>query len=477
MLFNSLTFVFFFFIVYALYLSLYNRTRPQNVLLLIASYVFYGYWDWRFLSLIIISTLVDFFVGRLLENTPDSHSAGRTRRKLLVTCSVLVNLSILGFFKYFNFFADSFINVLHTVGLRADPITLNIILPIGISFYTFQTMSYSLDVYWKRIKPTKSLLNFAAFVAYFPQLVAGPIERAANLLPQIEKARRVRVEQINTGLFLILWGYFKKLVIADNVGMIAERIFNNYTGYSGIDVLIGVLAFSIQIYGDFSGYSDIARGISRLMGFEIMVNFRLPYFALNPSDFWQRWHISLSSWLRDYLYIPLGGNKKGTSKTYRNLFITMLLGGLWHGAAWNFVLWGAFHGFILIAFRRFEKKPIHRDPWRSAHAIIVIAKMTFMFILVQFGWLIFRATSLRQIGMMLSRLSLTPSSESADLAARLVFFLLPLIIIEIFQYKKRDLLILAKAPSYLRVPVYAFMLVFIFIFGVRESMEFIYFQF
>ena len=478
MLFNSLIFVIFFLVVYTFYLSLNKRRKLQNILLLVASYVFYGYWDWRFLSLICISTLTDFFVGGLLGKISDLTPTGRSTRKRLVICSLVINLTILGFFKYFNFFAESFVGILRLVGLKPNPVTLNIILPIGISFYTFQTLSYTLDIYYNRIKPTKSPLDFAVFVALFPQLVAGPIERAANLLPQITKPRSIKLAQVNAGLFLILSGYFKKVVVADNCGAIANEIFNNYIQYQGLDLVIGTLAFGVQIYGDFSGYSDIARGIARLLGFEFMLNFRLPYFALNPRDFWRRWHISLSSWLRDYLYIPIGGNRKGSFNTYRNLLIVMLLGGLWHGAAWNFVLWGAFHGLVLIIYRRFEKQPTELNPgaYEHSHALVAV-KMILMFTLTTIGWTIFRSTSVHQIGYILNSISPVPSILSLRFTLELLFFTVPLLLMEISQYLTRDLLILTKLRAFARVPIYSFMIIWIFIFGVRESMEFIYFQF
>ncbi|MCP5096978.1 MAG: MBOAT family protein [Chloroflexi bacterium] len=475
MLFNSQTFLLFFATVYILYLLFKKNRTIQNSLLLIASYYFYGSWDWRFLSLIALSTIVDFFIGGALNRTPID---ALTRRKQLLAASVAVNLSILGFFKYFNFFAQSLTDLFSFLGMQINPITLQIILPVGISFYTFQTMSYTIDIYRQRLQPAKTFLDFAVFVSFFPQLVAGPIERASNLIPQFEKPRHITSAQINAGLFLILWGLFKKMVIGDNAGLIADQIFNDYTNYQSIDLLIGVLAFSIQIYGDFSGYSDIARGIARLMGFELMVNFRLPYFALNPTDFWQRWHISLSSWLRDYLYIPLGGNRKGTWKTYRNLFLTMLLGGLWHGAAWNFVIWGAFHGTILILYRLFEKKPAHRDPWGGDHAVlVVVAKMIFMFALTLVGWLIFRASSVAQIVYMLTHVSFASTATSAELGRSLLFFAAPLLIVQIYQYVKRDLLVLPKLPVPVRMIVYGLMISWMYIFGIRESLEFIYFQF
>jgi D-alanyl-lipoteichoic acid acyltransferase DltB (MBOAT superfamily) len=339
-------------------------------------------------------------------------------------------------------------------------------------------MTYSIGIYRKELKPTKNLLNFAVFVAYFPQLVAGPIERAKNLIPQIEKPRHLNIDQIATGVYLILWGFFKKIVIADNLGQIADQIFNNYTNYQGLDIILGVVSFAFQIYGDFSGYSDIARGLSRLMGIELIVNFRLPYFALNPTDFWQRWHISLSTWLRDYLYVPLGGNRKGTLNIYRNLAITMLLGGLWHGAAWNFVIWGGYHGLILILFRIFEKRPIHIDPWSGKFSpIYVVFRLILMFILTCLGWLFFRADSVHQISYMLTQLSLVSSPETLEFFRKLVFFTAPLLLIQLFQYKTRDLLILLKARIPIQILLYGWMLLWMIIFGVRESTEFIYFQF
>ncbi|MBZ8182074.1 MBOAT family O-acyltransferase [Oscillatoria salina] len=473
MLFNSLTFVVFFLLVYSLYLLLLKHYRAQNIFLLVASYIFYGSWNWRFLILLIISTVVDFFVSQWMSQTSNLQ-----RRKLLLTVSLLTNLSILGFFKYFNFFVESFIQLFNWLGIAANPITLNIILPVGISFYTFQTLSYTIDVYRGKLIPAKNLLDFAVYVAFFPQLVAGPIERAENFLPQITHPRKVKLAQINAGLFLILWGYFKKVVIADNIGLIANAVFNNYTDYQGIDVIIGILAFTVQIYGDFSGYSDIARGISKLMGFELMVNFKLPFFAINPSDFWARWHISLSTWLRDYLYIPLGGNRQGTFNTYRNLGITMLLGGLWHGAAWNFVIWGAYHGLILIIYRMVSREREHLDPWGGKYSYpSILAKMLLMFILANIGWVIFRCTSLEQMGYILTHIGLSWSENTADFLTNFLWLTVPLLIVQIHQYFTGDLLALIKLNLWLRVPIYSLFLVSILLYGYRESVEFIYFQF
>jgi len=473
MLFNSMVFVLFFILIYAAYLLLNKRYRIQNLLLLAASYLFYGYWDWRFLSLLATSTIIDYFVGRRIYGTDNPR-----KRKVLLGISIAANLSILGFFKYFDFFAENIITIMNAAGMKADAVTLKIILPVGISFYTFQTMSYTLDIYRRKLSPTSNLVSFALFVSFFPQLVAGPIERAVNFLPQITSRRNLSPSQINAGIYLILWGFFKKVVIADNVATISNQIFNGYTSYEGLDIIMGVLAFAVQIYCDFSGYSDIARGISKMMGFELMVNFRLPYFALNPSDFWSRWHISLSSWLRDFLYIPLGGNRKGSLKTCRNLAATMLLGGLWHGARWNFVVWGAFHGVILILFRVMRADKNHIKPWKQKYGWIRIwPRWLFMFVLTMIGWVIFRAENLHQIGHMLGKAGISISEESIHHGYRLFYFASVLVAVEMFQYIKSDLLALTKINIWIRIPVYGFFLVWIFVYGVRDSMEFIYFQF
>ena len=474
MLFNSSVFVVFFLVVYALYLVSRRSCRVQNYLLVVASYIFYGYWDPRFLILIFASTVIDFFVGRTLDNSED---AGR--RKALVITSVMANLAILGFFKYFDFFTDSAVDILALAGLHADRVTLDIVLPVGISFYTFQTMSYTIDIYRKRLHHTSNFVDFALFVSFFPQLVAGPIERAVNLLPQLTKPRHITVDTVNTGLFLILWGYFKKMVIADNMAVIANTIFNSYESYHGLDIAVGTVAFAFQIYADFSGYSDIARGVSKLLGIDLMVNFKLPYFALNPSDFWLRWHVSLSTWLRDYLYIPLGGNKGTSFGTYRNLALTMLLGGLWHGAAWNFVIWGAFHGTILVIYRLLDRNPEHTDPWGGEFSRTrVFGKMTLMLTLTMIGWIIFRSQSVHQIVYMLTNIGFEVGNRATLVRGyELLFFAWPLIAVQIAQYVTRDLLVLTKLNLWWRSLAYGFLLTWIAIFGVAESTEFIYFQF
>ncbi len=473
MLFQSFVFVRFFLLFYVIYLLLARNLKAQNLLLLIASYIFYGFWDWRFLSLLWLSTIIDFFVGKFLAQTEDIK-----RRKLLLAISVVSNLSILGFFKYFNFFAASLINLFNLVGLQADTITLNILLPVGISFYTFQTLSYTIDIYRRKLEPAKNLLDFGVYIAFFPQLVAGPIERASNLIPQVTAPRKIKAGQVNAGLFLILWGYFKKIVVADNAALIANQVFNNYRDYQGLDLIIGTLAFTLQIYGDFSGYSDIARGLAKLMGFELMVNFNLPYFAINPSDFWSRWHISLSSWLRDYLYLPLGGNRHGKFNTYRNLTLTMLLGGLWHGAAWNFVLWGGFHSLLLVVYRFFELQFNKISLWpKKLSSLYVLVQMLLMLIFTNIGWIIFRSSSLEQISYFLTNLGFTPSDKSFYFWKDLFLIAFPLLVMQICQYFSGDLLIVTKFQFWLRVPIYSFLVIWLIVFGVRESVEFIYFQF
>ena len=389
MLFNSSEFLKFLLAFCLAYYLARNHLRVRNLLVIAASYLFYGWWDWRFLGLIVISTLLDYCVGLGLGRT-----SSPVRRRLLVAASVAGNLAILGFFKYYDFFVTSLAAALQEVGLPFHPRTLKIILPVGISFYTFQTMSYSLDVYRGVTRPTRDLAAFAAYVSFFPQLVAGPIERAHRLLPQFLTTRVITADMLGRGMWLLVWGMFKKVVIADSLGPMVDAIFAA-PELSGPAVALGVVAFGIQIYCDFSGYSDIARGVARFFGFDLMVNFNLPYLARSVRDFWHRWHISLSTWLRDYLYIPLGGNRKGPGRTMVNIMITMLLGGLWHGAAWHYVLWGAWHGWGLCLERLL--RPKRKAPPRGAGAAVSWA-LTMLFVF--YGWLLFRAPNLEHAARM-----------------------------------------------------------------------------
>lgn len=389
MVFNSLVFIGFIIIIFLLYSRL--RLRGQNGFLLVASYVFYGYWDWRFTFLILTSTIVDFWVGRRLHAT-----RSQRQRKLLLLVSISVNLGILGVFKYFNFFIESAASVLASIGFEPHLPVLLLILPIGISFYTFKTLTYTIDIYRRKLEPTGSFIDYALFVSFFPQILAGPIERAANLLPQISSPRYTTRENILTGLNMVLLGYFKKVAIADTLAPIAGSIFDSPGGMSSGQLWTGVYAYTFQIYGDFSGYTDIARGISKILGFETMENFNAPYLSRSITEFWRRWHISLSTWLRDYLYIPLGGNRKGSARTYTNLLLTMFLCGLWHGAAWPFVLWGLLHGIYLIGHRiilRGNKPKLLRSQTLSVWVTDII-KMFLTFHFVALAWVLFRSSSL-----------------------------------------------------------------------------------
>jgi len=389
MLFNSLVFLAFITIIFFVYPRLH--LRGQNVLLLIASYIFYGYWDWRFSFLLFTSTIVDFFVGQKLQA-----SDSQKHRKLLLFFSVSVNLGILGFFKYFNFFIDSATSVLTAVGFEPHLLVLQIILPIGISFYTFKTMTYTIDVYRRKMTPTENFIDYALFTSFFPQILAGPIERASNLLPQIATPREITRKKVLSGLNLILLGYFKKVAIADTLAPIVGKIFDAPDAMSSGQLWTGVYAYTFQIYGDFSGYTDIARGIACILGFQTMVNFNTPYFSRNITEFWRRWHISLSTWFRDYLYIPLGGNRYGQARTYSNLFITMLLCGLWHGAAWTFVLWGFIHGICLMTHRMSLRggKPDFSWPRTASGWAMNAMKVFLTFHFVALAWVLFRASSL-----------------------------------------------------------------------------------
>jgi D-alanyl-lipoteichoic acid acyltransferase DltB (MBOAT superfamily) len=473
MVFNSLHFVWFFVAVYTLYRLLPHR--GQNWLLLVSSYYFYAAWDWRFLSLLAASTLVDFTAGRLLET-----SRAPARRRVYVAVSLGFNLTLLGFFKYFNFFADSLQALFTGFGMPLDFVTLRVLLPVGISFYTFVTMSYVIDVYRREVEATRNLIDFAVFVAYFPHLVAGPILRAARLLPQIALPRRITREQVRDGLWLTAWGFFQKIFIADNLAPLANSIFEPGTQHMGVNVLLGVYAFAFQIYGDFAGYSNIARGTSKLMGIELVENFRFPYLVRTPQEFWQHWHISLSTWLRDYLYIPLGGNRRGVTRTQRNLAITMLLGGLWHGAAWTFVLWGAYHGVLLIVYRAASRAAGVRE-WITGPSVPVrVASWAVMFHLTCYGWLIFRARDMRQLAELTGSIFVSFQPSAVDVTQLLVPFVLyvtPLLLVHAIEASYDDLLIVPKLPPLVRYSVYAATFYLTMLFGNFGGSEFIYFQF
>jgi len=482
MLFNTWEFAAFFALVFVIYHL--AGLRIQNVILLVASYTFYAGWDWRFCGLLAVSTLVDFFVGRAMSGAP----AGR--RRLLLILSLVTNLGILGFFKYFDFFVDSAASVLAGVGLEPNLPVLSIILPVGISFYTFQTLSYTIDVYRRRIEPTQDFLVFAVYVSYFPQLVAGPIERASHLLPQFSAARRVDAQALSSGALLILIGLARKVLIADGVAGHVEDIFSDPSGIPATKLVLGILLFGLQIYGDFAGYTDIARGVSRLLGIDLMVNFNHPYFAQSVTDFWRRWHVSLSTWLRDYLYIPLGGNRGGRWRTYRNLLVTMLLGGLWHGAAWTFVVWGAIHGLALIVHKVWSdwrsgsraksstSLPIDIGWVRYVSSRLLAWGLTFA--TVSLAWLFFRAPTVESAWEMLSGIAglrggLMPSD--LNLWAKFVGMTTLLMLIDIPQAIAKDHTVFLRWPWPLRGLFYAALVLLIIVLRPGEQTPFIYFQF
>lgn len=395
MLFNSLDFFIFLPVVFLGHWILFKKTRNlQNIWLLLSSYVFYGWWDWRFLSLIVLSTIVDYLVGQQIFKTNS-----KKNRKVLLWVSILFNIGLLGFFKYYNFFITSFVDSFSFLGMKTSSVwTLNVILPVGISFYTFQTMSYSLDVYREKLKPTNSIIAFATFVSFFPQLVAGPIERAASLLPQIQRKREFSKRRGTEGIKLILWGLFKKVAIADALAPMVDDIFSNASNYPASTLILGAIFFGFQIYGDFSGYSDIAIGTAKLFGIELMSNFKFPYFSRNIAEFWRKWHISLSTWFRDYLYIPLGGSRTTKSLAIRNVFIIFLVSGFWHGANWTFIAWGGLHAVLFVPFFITGNNRNYLNTTLSNNTVIPSFKEAFQvlytFLVVNLAWIFFRAESM-----------------------------------------------------------------------------------
>ncbi len=389
MLFNSFAFCLFLPFVFVLYWFVITKLRWQNLFIVLASYFFYACWDWRFLSLILFSTILDFFVAKKIASSKEQRV-----KRLFLFLSIGLNLGLLATFKYANFFIGSFYSLFASLGFELNRITLSLILPVGISFYTFQTMSYTIDVYRGQLKATDDFVAFSAFVSFFPQLVAGPIERASNLLPQFFTVRTFSYDKGVDALRLILWGLFKKVVIADNAGLIVDELFRHYTNYSGLTLVVGAVFFSFQIYGDFSGYSDIAIGVARLLGFELKRNFAMPYLARNISEFWKRWHISLTSWFRDYVYIPLGGSRGGASLTIRNIMLVFLLSALWHGANYTFIVWGLIHTLLFIPYYFASKQragllPVVENKFLISLRDMVRVLVTFAF--VTFAWIFFRA--------------------------------------------------------------------------------------
>jgi len=482
MIFNSIDFSIFLPVVFILYWFItVKNLKLQNLLIVVASYVFYAWWDWRFLSLIIISTLVDYSVGHGLAKADN-----QTKRKILLWISILVNLGFLGFFKYYNFFIDNFITAFSFFGVNIKANSLNIILPVGISFYTFQTLSYSIDVYRKKLEPTKDFIAFAAFVSFFPQLVAGPIERATRLLPQFHNKRTFDYTKAVDGMRQILWGFFKKIVIADNCAIYADLIFNNSADYSGSTLVLGVIFFTFQIYGDFSGYSDIAIGTGRLFGFDLMKNFAFPYFSRDVAEFWRRWHISLTTWFRDYLYIPLGGSRGNTWGKVRNTFIIFLVSGFWHGANWTYIIWGFLNALYFLPLLLTNKNRLNIDivaPGKCFPTLNESIKILITFGLISFAWIFFRAEdlphALRYISQILSfslfEIPFFPGRRHALLIIVIVILFL------LVEWEGRDqeyaiAFMDLKWKTPIRWGAYYFITMTIFLFS-GPGQGFIYFQF
>ena len=468
MLFNSVTFVVFLPVVLVLVAATPRRFR--NYILLVASYVFYGAWDWRFLGLILTSTAIDFVAAHVIADSEDSR-----RRKLALSASLIGNLGILGTFKYFNFFVDSAVNLIEWFGLHASPPALNLILPVGISFYTLQTMSYTIDVYYGRMPATRRLLEFAVYVAYFPQLVAGPIERAQHLLPQILSPGRVDGERINIGLMLMLIGFTKKVLIADSIAPITGEIYQDPALFTAGALWKGCYLYTLQLYCDFSGYSDIARGVSELLGIRLGQNFRQPYLSQSVSEFWRRWHISLGSWLRDYVYIPLGGNRVRVGRSYVNLMTTWLLCGLWHGAAWTFVVWGGVNGAYLCVERMFgigrgdPPVAIGRAGWGKR-----VLRTVVTFHLIALTWIVFASPSFGHIVQYFQGLLVLDGAGDFGLVP--VAVALAVMAIDIPQDLARDHTVFLRLPWWVQSPVYTGLIFAMMLFGDRE-IPFIYFQF
>jgi len=477
MIFNSIEFAIFLPIVFILYWVLSKDLRKQNFLILIASYIFYGWWDWRFLFLIFASSIIDYFVGIGIGN-----ASSINRKKHLLHLSLLVNLGLLGTLKYFNFFIDSFADAFTLFGSNFETNRLNIILPVGISFYTFQTLSYSIDVYKGRLKPTKDIIAFLAFVSFFPQLVAGPIERATNLIPQFLRRRKFDYPKAVDGMRQILWGLFKKMVIADNCATYVNQIFDNYQEMNGSTLMVGGILFAFQIYGDFSGYSDIAIGTSRLFGFNLMKNFAFPYFSRDIAEFWRRWHISLSTWFRDYVYIPLGGSRGTLIMQVRNVFIIFLLSGFWHGANWTFIVWGGLNAIYflpLLVFKLNRKNTDTVAQGKVLPGVKELFQMSVTFFITVIAWIFFRADSISHALQYLDRLFSYSFLEKPMAIPNIFLFLLgTFLLVEWLQREKNHGLQISfvKVPRVVNWVNYLIIIFLIFLFSGQQQ-KFIYFQF
>jgi len=478
MLFNSIDFAIFLPIVFILYWFVFrNNLKHQNSLIVLASYVFYGWWDYRFLVLILFSTLVDYTIGLQLQKATIPN-----KRKLLLWTSIFVNIGLLGFFKYYNFFIDNFTQAFSFFGSEIQSNSLNIILPVGISFYTFQTLSYTIDIYRNKLKPTKDVVAFAAFVSFFPQLVAGPIERASNLLPQFYIKRQFNYNKAVDGLRQILWGLFKKIVIADNCAYFVNTIFDGYSEYSASTLFLGAVFFAFQIYGDFSGYSDIAIGTSRLFGFNLKQNFAFPYFSRDIAEFWRRWHISLSTWFRDYVYIPLGGSRGSKWNQVRNVFIIFLVSGFWHGANWTFIVWGGLNALYFLPLLFFNKNRVNTNIV-AENSIFPNFKELFMMIITFFittlAWIFFRAENVTQAIDYIKHLVNKSLFSIPEIRPTFLFVLIFIFVLVEWSGRRQLYAIEAlwfKYPRAVRLIIYYIITMIIFLYGGNQA-EFIYFQF
>jgi alginate O-acetyltransferase complex protein AlgI len=475
MIFNSFEYLIFLPISFLLYWFVFGKSlKLQNLLLLVLSYVFYAWWDWRFLSLIIFSSFVDYHSGLFINKAKKIRD-----RRFWLTLSMVTNLGFLGIFKYFNFFADSLRDFFLQFDYHLGDLTLDVILPVGISFYTFQTMSYTIDVYRGKIKPTKSIIDFFVFVSFFPQLVAGPIERATNLLPQFQKRRFFKYEQAVDGMRQILWGLFKKIVVADNAAIVVNVVFANPGDLNASTLMVGVVFFAFQIYGDFSGYSDIAIGTAKLFGFKLMQNFSYPYFSRDIAEFWRRWHISLSTWFRDYLYIPLGGSRGGDWLKVKNIFIIFIVSGFWHGANWTFIIWGALNALYILPLVLFNKNRINLEivAFNSyLPNLKEIISILFTFTITCIAWVFFRADSLSSaLSYLIGLFSLNDFGlPTVDLKPFGYIFVL--IAVEWIQRRKVHGLDLNNVPMVYRWVFYFLLVMSIILFGAKSD-SFIYFQF
>jgi D-alanyl-lipoteichoic acid acyltransferase DltB (MBOAT superfamily) len=479
MLFNSTGFLIFFPVVFILYWFVTSKSLQwQNILLLVASYYFYACWDWRFLFLLVFSTVLDYLTGLKMEQYND-----RKKKRFWFWLSVVINLGFLGIFKYYNFFVESFAEGLSQVGIHINVWTLQVILPVGISFYTFHGLSYVIDIYKGKIKAERNFVDYSLFVSYFPLLVAGPIERATHLLPQLKVPRKFETEHAVRGIELMLWGFFKKVVIADNMAVIVNNVYADPSGYSGMALVIGAIAFSFQIYCDFSGYSDIAIGTSKLLGIDLLQNFNFPYLSRNIAEFWRRWHISLSSWFRDYLYIPLGGSKLSMLLSIRNVFIIFLVSGIWHGANWTFLVWGGIHAllfipsFIMKSNRKYKEDLVHRG--KLLPSFLDIAQMAITFFFVTIAWIFFRAETVTQAFAFIKRiLTNAPGKqllfENTDIMGYFISFAVFFSLSIYWLYRKNHLAVPTRARQF---SICLLLLIIITLFGQFSKQSFIYFQF